>query len=90
MRISVGRKAVPVLDPVGADRTLTRGTSGPADAVGAMAALGLPYLRTSVDHGTAFGIAGRGVADARPLEHVVETTWRLLAGTLPRRTPAQG
>jgi 4-hydroxythreonine-4-phosphate dehydrogenase len=52
--------------------------------------LGLPYLRTSVDHGTAFGIAGRGLADARPLEHVVETTLRLLAGTLPRRTPARG
>lgn len=26
--------------------------------------LGLPFLRTSVDHGTAFDIAGRGVADA--------------------------
>ncbi len=26
--------------------------------------LGLPFVRTSVDHGTAFDIAGRGVADA--------------------------
>jgi 4-hydroxythreonine-4-phosphate dehydrogenase len=26
-------------------------------------ALGLPFLRTSVDHGTAFDIAGRGIAD---------------------------
>jgi 4-hydroxythreonine-4-phosphate dehydrogenase len=26
--------------------------------------LGLPIVRTSVDHGTAFDIAGRGVADA--------------------------
>jgi 4-hydroxythreonine-4-phosphate dehydrogenase len=26
--------------------------------------LGLPIIRTSVDHGTAFDIAGRGVADA--------------------------
>ena len=25
--------------------------------------LGLPYIRTSVDHGTAFDIAGKGVAD---------------------------
>jgi 4-hydroxy-L-threonine phosphate dehydrogenase PdxA len=25
--------------------------------------LGLPIIRTSVDHGTAFDIAGRGVAD---------------------------
>jgi 4-hydroxythreonine-4-phosphate dehydrogenase len=40
--------------------------------------LGLPYLRTSVDHGTAFGIAGRGVADAGPLGAVVETTLELL------------
>ncbi len=46
--------------------------------------LGLPYLRTSVDHGTAFPVAGRGVADARPLAHVVETTLALLAGELPR------
>lgn len=26
--------------------------------------LGLPYVRTSVDHGTAFDIAGKGIADA--------------------------
>jgi 4-hydroxythreonine-4-phosphate dehydrogenase (EC 1.1.1.262) len=25
--------------------------------------LGLPFLRTSVDHGTAYDIAGKGVAD---------------------------
>ncbi len=49
--------------------------------------LGLPFLRTSVDHGTAFGIAGHGKADAGPLEHVVETTLGLIAGTLPRRSP---
>lgn len=29
--------------------------------------LGLPFVRTSPDHGTAFDIAGRGVADARSL-----------------------
>ncbi len=46
--------------------------------------LGLPYLRTSVDHGTAFGIAGQGIADAKPLQAVVETTLQLLAGHLPR------
>ena len=27
------------------------------------ATLGIPFIRTSVDHGTAFDIAGRGVAD---------------------------
>lgn len=41
--------------------------------------LGLPYLRTSVDHGTAFAIAGRGQADAAPMGHVVRTTLELLA-----------
>jgi 4-hydroxythreonine-4-phosphate dehydrogenase len=40
--------------------------------------LGLPVLRTSVDHGTAFAIAGRGIADEKPLLSVVETTLRLL------------
>ncbi|GAH30596.1 unnamed protein product, partial [marine sediment metagenome] len=26
-------------------------------------ALGLPFIRTSVDHGTAFDIAGKGIAN---------------------------
>ncbi len=30
--------------------------------------LGLPYVRTSPDHGTAFGIAGRGVAETGGME----------------------
>jgi 4-hydroxythreonine-4-phosphate dehydrogenase len=47
--------------------------------------LGLPILRTSVDHGTAFPLAGRGIADARPLAAVVATTLLLAAGGLPRR-----
>ena len=29
--------------------------------------LGLPIIRTSVDHGTAFDIAGKGVADAESM-----------------------
>jgi 4-hydroxythreonine-4-phosphate dehydrogenase len=40
--------------------------------------LGLPFLRTSVDHGTAFSIAGRGTADEAPLRAVIETTVDLL------------
>ncbi len=48
--------------------------------------LGLPFLRTSVDHGTAFDIAGRGVADASSLIQVVETTLGLISGDLPRRS----
>jgi 4-hydroxythreonine-4-phosphate dehydrogenase len=50
--------------------------------------LGLPYLRTSVDHGTAYDIAGRGVADAGPLREVLRTTLELLAER--RRRPAAG
>ncbi len=46
--------------------------------------LGLPFLRTSVDHGTAFPLAGRGLADAAPLAAVVETTLKLIAGELPK------
>ncbi len=47
--------------------------------------LGLPFLRTSVDHGTAFEIAGRGEADTRPLRRVLETTARLASGELPKK-----
>ena len=39
--------------------------------------LGLPIVRTSVDHGTAFDIAGRGVADASSLVHAVLLAARL-------------
>jgi len=49
--------------------------------------LGLPFLRTSVDHGTAFPIAGRGIADAGPLAQVVATTLLLVTGGLPRKQP---
>jgi 4-hydroxythreonine-4-phosphate dehydrogenase len=42
--------------------------------------LGLPIVRTSVDHGTAFDIAGRGVADASSLVEAI----RLAARLVPR------
>ncbi len=42
--------------------------------------LGLPIIRTSVDHGTAFDIAGKGVASAESLLAAVE-----LAATMARR-----
>jgi len=47
--------------------------------------LGLPFLRTSVDHGTAFALAGKGVADARPFAEVVVATLGLIDGNLPKR-----
>ena len=40
--------------------------------------LGLPFLRTSVDHGTAYDIAGQGRANPRPLAAALETTLELL------------
>jgi 4-hydroxythreonine-4-phosphate dehydrogenase len=39
--------------------------------------LGLPIIRTSVDHGTAFDIAGQGIADASSLVHAVMLAARL-------------
>jgi 4-hydroxythreonine-4-phosphate dehydrogenase len=35
--------------------------------------LGLPIIRTSVDHGTAYDIAGKGIADSSSLEAAVRT-----------------
>ena len=34
--------------------------------------LGLPFLRTSPAHGTAFDRAGRGEADPRPMRRAIE------------------
>ena len=39
--------------------------------------LGLPIIRTSVDHGTAFDIAGRGVANPGSMIHAVRLAARL-------------
>ena len=53
--------------------------------------LGLPIVRTSVDHGTAFDIAGRGVADETSLIHAVVLAARLARGAVGRRsTPVTG
>jgi len=48
--------------------------------------LGLPIVRTSVDHGTAFDIAGRGVADHGSLVEAVCLAARLV-GTSPVPVP---
>jgi 4-hydroxythreonine-4-phosphate dehydrogenase len=42
--------------------------------------LGLPIVRTSVDHGTAFDIAGQGVADPSSLIEAITLAARLAAG----------
>ncbi|HVP90726.1 MAG TPA: 4-hydroxythreonine-4-phosphate dehydrogenase PdxA [Terriglobales bacterium] len=41
--------------------------------------LGLPFVRTSPDHGTAFDIAGRGLADPRSMAEAVRLAARLTA-----------
>jgi 4-hydroxythreonine-4-phosphate dehydrogenase len=45
--------------------------------------LGLPIVRTSVDHGTAFDIAGQGVADHGSMVEAVLLAARLAARTQP-------
>jgi len=39
--------------------------------------LGLPIVRTSVDHGTAFDIAGKGIADAGSMVEAILLAARL-------------
>jgi len=41
-------------------------------------ALGLPFIRTSVDHGTAFDIAGKGVANPESLTEAIKTAVKLI------------
>lgn len=40
--------------------------------------LGLPVVRTSVDHGTAYDIAGRGVADGGSMRYALETAAKMV------------
>jgi 4-hydroxythreonine-4-phosphate dehydrogenase len=40
-------------------------------------ALGLPFIRTSVDHGTAFDIAGKGIADATSMIEAIKVAVNL-------------
>ncbi len=40
--------------------------------------LGLPFIRTSVDHGTAFDIAGKGIASEKSLMHAINFSEKLL------------
>ena len=42
--------------------------------------LGLPFIRTSVDHGTAFDIAGKGIADETSLVEAIRTASELAMG----------
>jgi 4-hydroxythreonine-4-phosphate dehydrogenase len=50
--------------------------------------LGLPFVRTSPDHGTAFDIAGTGTADATSLVAALRLAARLAKADSPARLPA--
>ena len=52
------------------------------DLSGVNITLGLPIIRTSVDHGTAFDIAGKGIANERSLVEAIEYA-ELLASNTP-------
>ncbi|KMO41745.1 4-hydroxythreonine-4-phosphate dehydrogenase [Methylobacterium tarhaniae] len=49
--------------------------------------LGLPFVRTSPDHGTAFDIAGRGLADPSSLETAFDYAEKLIARRSGGRRP---
>ena len=49
--------------------------------------LGLPFVRTSPDHGTAFDIAGRGIADPTSLQTAIAYARRLVAARTGAREP---
>lgn len=43
--------------------------------------LGLPFIRTSVDHGTAYDIAGKGMVNAKSLEEATKLAAKLVASS---------
>jgi 4-hydroxythreonine-4-phosphate dehydrogenase len=45
--------------------------------------IGLPYLRVSVDHGTAFDIAGKNIADPAPMRYAIEWAARVAGRLTP-------
>lgn len=49
-------------------------------AEGVNVTLGLPIIRTSVDHGTVYGKAGKGTADATSLKRAIEVAVLMVKG----------
>lgn len=47
--------------------------------------IGLPFIRTSPDHGTAFDIAGKGIADATSMKAAIELASELVSVRLRSR-----
>jgi 4-hydroxythreonine-4-phosphate dehydrogenase len=55
--------------------------------------LGLPFIRTSPDHGTAYDIAGRGIADPASMVAAIDYAAKCARDSKPagsRRSPRQG
>jgi 4-hydroxythreonine-4-phosphate dehydrogenase len=52
--------------------------------------LGLPFVRTSPDHGTAFRLAGKGVASSRSFTQAVTVARRLLRSRGHASLPVEG
>jgi len=48
--------------------------------------LGLPIIRTSVDHGTAYDIAGKGIADSSSLKAAITMAVKMAENRTKRRT----
>ena len=46
-------------------------------SAGVNTTLGLPFIRTSPDHGTAFDIAGKGTADATSLIEAIKQAYKM-------------
>ena len=63
--------------------TVDRATGRWTGLSGVNVTLGLPMIRTSVDHGTAFDIAGRGIAVASSMVEAIEHAAMLAAGGVP-------
>ena len=57
------------------------------DMSGVNMTLGLPFVRTSVDHGTAFDIAGKGIASAQSMIEAIGLANRLADHRAGGRTP---
>lgn len=55
-------------------------------AGGVNVTLGLPFIRTSPDHGTAFDIAGQGIADPTSLVAALDMAWDMAQAQLARET----
>lgn len=92
---SLAREGLPVEGPRPADAALARGRGRflamyhdqglpvfklVAGMRGVNTTLGLPFVRTSPDHGTAFELAGRGLADPGSLAAALDEALAALAG----------